>query len=203
MPHNALIPVTDKAALRKAMLARRSALAPGDVREASLRAARLVESLDAWRTASEAMVYLAFGGEIETIALLEGLWRRGVRVLAPRCSPGQAGLLDVACLTCMSQLAPGAYGILEPLPDQCPPLGDFKPDAALIPAVAFDRRGGRLGFGQGYYDRLLAGPGFEKTFLVGLAHTFQVVDDLPVDPWDRPVHAVVTDEEIIRAEPGA
>lgn len=198
MPHNAPINSLDKSALRKAMLAQRSALAPADVRAASLRAAALAETLDGWRQAREVLVYLAFGGEIETTALLEGLFQRGVRVLAPRCRPGQAGLLDVACLTCLSQLSPGAYGIPEPHPELCPALDDFSPGAALIPAVAFDRRGGRLGFGQGYYDRLLAGPGFEKTFLIGLAHGFQVVEALPVDPWDRPVHVVVTDEEIIR-----
>ncbi|MFP5221323.1 MAG: 5-formyltetrahydrofolate cyclo-ligase [Acidobacteriota bacterium] len=198
MPHNALTHMMDKQALRKAMLARRRALAPDRVRDASLRAAARVETLDAWRQAREVLVYLAFGGEIETAALLDPLFRRGVRVLAPRCRPEQAGRLDVACLTCISQLAPGAYGIPEPHPELCPALDDFSPDAALIPAVAFDRRGGRLGFGQGYYDRLLAGPEFRKTFLIGLAHGFQVVDALPVDPWDRPVHAVVSDEEIIR-----
>lgn len=199
MPHNAPPHTMDKSALRKAMLARRSALAPGEVRAASLRAAVLVETLGAWRQAREVLIYLAFGGEVETTALLDALFGRGVRVLAPRCRPGQAGLLDVACLTCLSQLAPGAYGIPEPHPELCPALDDFSPGAALIPAVAFDRRGGRLGFGQGYYDRLLAGPEFEKTFLIGLAHGFQVVDALPVDPWDRPVHVVVTDEDIFRA----
>lgn len=198
MPHNAPPHTMDKSTLRKAMLARRSALAPADVRAASLRVAALVETLDAWQQAREVLVYLAFGGEVETTALLDALYRRGVRVLAPRCRPGQAGLLDVACVTCLSQLAPGAYGIPEPHPELCPALDDFLPGAALIPAVAFDRRGGRLGFGQGYYDRLLAGPEFADTFLVGLAHGFQVVDALPVDPWDRPVHVVVTDEEIIR-----
>ncbi|WP_243358925.1 5-formyltetrahydrofolate cyclo-ligase [Fundidesulfovibrio terrae] len=195
-------PGPDKAALRRAVLARRAGLSPDEVRRASLAASILVDGLDRWRSAREVMVYFAFKGEVETSALLEGLWRRGVRVLAPRCRPGEAGVLDVACVTCFEELAPGAYGILEPHPESCPALSGFAPDVALIPAVAFDRRGGRLGFGQGYYDRLLAGPGFEKTFLIGLAHPFQVVERLPLEPWDRPVHAVVTSEEVIRVHPG-
>ncbi|MFZ5427388.1 MAG: 5-formyltetrahydrofolate cyclo-ligase [Thermodesulfobacteriota bacterium] len=199
MPHNANAPQAGKASLRKSILARRAALDPAWVLEASRRAAALVENLGQWRSAREVMVYFAFKGEVDAAPLLEGLWRRGARVLAPRCRPGQAGVLDVACVTCLDELAPGAYGILEPHPERCPPLAEYAPDAALIPAVAFDRRGGRLGFGQGYYDRLLAGPGFARTFLIGLAHPFQVVDELPMDPWDRPVHAVVTGEGIILA----
>lgn len=197
MPLNANQARPDKAALRKAVLARRAALDPDEVARASLAAARLVEGLDQWLAAREALVYLGFRGEIDTSMLLEGLWRRGVRVLAPRCRPEQAGVLDVACITCFGELAPGAYGILEPHPERCPAIEDFKPGAALIPAVAYDRRGNRLGFGQGYYDRLLSGPRFQGTFLIGLGHAFQVVEYLPVDPWDRPVHAVVTDEEVI------
>lgn len=197
MPHNANASRAAKAALRKPVLARRAALDPAGVLEASRRAAVLVESLEPWRSAREAMVYFAFKGEMDAGPLLEGLWRRGARVLAPRCRPGQAGVLDVACVTCLDELAPGAYGILEPHPERCPPLAEYAPDAALIPAVAFDRKGGRLGFGQGYYDRLLAGPGFARTYLIGLAHPFQVLDEVPMDQWDRPVHAVVTAEEII------
>jgi len=197
MPHNANPRATEKSALRKSILARRSALDPARVLDASRRAAAFVEDLPRWRDAKEVMVYFAFGGEMDAGPLLDGLWRRDVRVLAPRCRPGQAGVLDVACVTCLDELAPGAYGILEPHPERCPPLAEFRPDAALIPAVAFDRKGGRLGFGQGYYDRLLAGPGFERTFLIGLAHSFQVVDEVPTDPWDRPVHAVVTEGGVV------
>ncbi len=201
MPDNANarkpLQAVDKPALRKAMLARRKALAPEAVLRAGRSANALLDTLPRWREAREVLVYLDFGGEVATGPVIEALLARGVRVLAPRCRPGEAGVLDVACLTCLSELSPGAYGILEPDPARCPALECVRPDAALIPAVAFDLRGGRLGFGQGYYDRLLASPGFEHTFLAGLAHAFQVVEALPLDPWDRPVHAVVTEKEIL------
>lgn len=191
----------DKAALRRAVLARRASLPPQDVARASLRACALVERLESWQAAREALVYFAFRGEIDPGPLLQGLWRRGVRVLAPRCRPGEAGALELACVTCLDEMAPGAYGILEPDPSRCPAVGGFRPDVALVPAVAFDARGFRLGFGQGYYDRLLAGPGFARTFLIGMAHPFQLVDELPTDPWDQPVHAVVTEEGVMLARP--
>lgn len=198
MAHNeAAPPREDKAALRRSFLALRDALPQDAGRLAGERAAPLLETLPRWRAAREVLVYLAFRGEVDCAPLMEALWRRGARVLAPRCRPGARGELDVACVTCFEELAPGAYGILEPDPDRCPALDAFAPDAALIPAVAYDRRGGRLGFGQGYYDRLLARPGFAGTFLAGLAHPFQVVERLPLDPWDRPVHAVVTPQEVL------
>lgn len=186
----------DKAALRKQLLATRRALAPAELKRSSLAVHQRLAALPAWREAADVLAYVAFGGEVATLPLIEALWARGARVLAPRCRPEEPGRLDLACLTCFEQLRPGQYGILEPDPAQCP-LSACSPDLALIPAVGYDRRGGRLGFGQGYYDRLLALPEFSKTLLVGLAHGFQLVEALPLEPWDRPVHVIVTDKETL------
>jgi len=199
MSHNADGKSLDKAALRRSILAGRARVGADEARLAGLAAAGHVSGLAKWRNASEVLVYFAFRGEIDISPLVADLWRRDVRVLAPRCRPDEAGMLDLACVTCLEELAPGTWGILEPRPERCPPLDRFAPDVALIPAVAFDRKGNRLGFGQGYYDRLLAGPAFAGTLLVGVAHDFQIVDDLPSDPWDRPVNAVVTPSEVIWA----
>jgi len=195
MAHNANTPApadasADKAALRRSILARRTQVSASDARLAGQAIAAHLSGLVRWREAREVLVYFAIQGEVDAYALIAGLWERGARVLAPRCCPG--GTLDLARVTCLSELKPGTLGILEPRPDCCRPPDAFAPDAALIPAVAFDRAGNRLGFGQGYYDRLLAGPAFANTLLVGLAHDFQIVDALPRDPWDRPVDMVVT-----------
>lgn len=197
MTHNPNDVGLEKARLRRGLLARRARLPPEEVARASRAVQARLRGLEAWRAARSVLVYLAYKGEISTLELLEELWGRGVTVLAPRCRPDQAGLLDLACLMSLEQLTPGAWGILEPHPEACPALTGCAPDLALIPAVAFDRSGGRLGFGQGYYDRLLAGPGFADTTLIGLAHGFQVVETLPRDPWDRPVHVVLTPEETL------
>jgi len=200
MSHNADGRDRDKAALRRSILAGRARVGADEARLAGLAVAGRVFALAQWRAAREALVYFAFRGEVDILPLVVDLWRRGVRVLAPRCRPNDAGRLDVALVACLEDTAPGTWGILEPRPDRCPPLNRFAPDVALIPAVAFDRKGSRLGFGQGYYDRLLAGPAFAGTLCIGVAHDFQVVDDLPNDPWDRPVDAVVTPSEMIWVE---
>uniref|UniRef100_B8DIG1 5-formyltetrahydrofolate cyclo-ligase n=1 Tax=Nitratidesulfovibrio vulgaris (strain DSM 19637 / Miyazaki F) TaxID=883 RepID=B8DIG1_NITV9 len=105
----------------------------------------------------------------------------------------------LAPCACAADLKPGRYGIAEPDPARCPAIDmdvapDFAPDLAVIPGVAFDRQGNRLGHGAGYYDRFLAHPAMARTSLVGLAYAFQIVPALPVAPWDRPVHALCTEE---------
>lgn len=109
----------------------------------------------------------------------------------------------LAPCACAADLRPGRYGIAEPDPVRCPAIdmdavpgsaSAFAPDLAVIPGVAFDRRGNRLGHGAGYYDRFLAHPAMARTALVGLAYAFQIVPALPVAPWDRPVHALCTEE---------
>ncbi|WP_035067963.1 5-formyltetrahydrofolate cyclo-ligase [Nitratidesulfovibrio termitidis] len=109
----------------------------------------------------------------------------------------------LAPCACAADLKPGRYGIAEPDPARCPAIdmdaapgsaSSFAPDLAVIPGVAFDLQGNRLGHGAGYYDRFLAHPAMARTALVGLAYAFQIVPALPVAPWDRPVHALCTEE---------
>ncbi|WMW64640.1 5-formyltetrahydrofolate cyclo-ligase [Nitratidesulfovibrio liaohensis] len=105
----------------------------------------------------------------------------------------------LAPCACAADLTPGRYGIAEPDPTRCPAIDmdaapAFAPGLAVIPGVAFDRQGNRLGHGAGYYDRFLAHPAMARTALVGLAYAFQIVPALPVAPWDRPVHALCTEE---------
>lgn len=191
----------DKAALRKELLAKRRGLDPAELERSSRAVQTRLAGVPAWREAKDVLAYMAFGGEVATHGLIEALWARGARVYVPRCRPDEPGHVDLACLTCFDHLQPGRHGILEPDPAKCDLLDACTPDLALIPAVGYDRRGGRLGFGQGYYDRLLARPEFSNTVLVGLAHNFQLVENLPQEPWDRPVHVIVTDKETIWPSP--
>lgn len=195
--------------VRRAMLARRAALAAGDAATLGQRAQDALLASPEWRNARQVLLYVAVRNETGTAKLLEAAWADGKRVLLPRCivppradSNGQPGCDNEMCLApcaCAADLAPGRYGIAEPDPARCPAIDmdaepAFAPDLAVIPGVAFDRRGNRLGHGAGYYDRFLAHPGMARTALVGLAYAFQIVPALPVAPWDRPVHALCTEE---------
>lgn len=86
----------------------------------------------------------------------------------------------------------GAYGILEPVADS-PRLEPERIDLMLVPAVAIDRRGYRLGYGGGYYDRLRVDPMWCKIPTIGLVFDFAYVDVLPIDPWDLRIDAICTE----------
>jgi len=189
-------PLADKAALRREMLARRAALAGAEVIRASLAVAARVRELRRWRDAVEILAYWPTKNEIDTRPLVAESWGRGVRVLLPRCRRGEAGVADLACVTREADLAPGAFSLLEPGP-ACALASDAAPDLVLVPGLAFDREGRRLGFGGGYYDRILARPALAGALVVGLAHGFQLQPELPADPWDRPVDVLCTDEETL------
>jgi 5-formyltetrahydrofolate cyclo-ligase len=86
----------------------------------------------------------------------------------------------------------GAYGILEPTPE-LPKLEPNDVDLILVPAVAIDRYGYRLGYGGGYYDRLRADPVWQKIPTIGIVFNFALVDILPIDPWDLKLDAMCTE----------
>ncbi|MDR2821119.1 MAG: 5-formyltetrahydrofolate cyclo-ligase [Desulfovibrio sp.] len=154
-----------------------------------------------WREARSVALYAAFRGEIATDMLLEQAWQSGRTVFLPRVRPGEPGRMEFVPCAGREQLRPGAFGLPEPLPS-LPGFGPeaaankgFAPDVLIMPGVAFDRRGARLGSGGGYYDRFLgAGPACQR---VGFCFSFQIVETLPVETWDQRVHALCTEEEFL------
>lgn len=88
----------------------------------------------------------------------------------------------------------GSFGIAEPAQGDVA-IGDL--DVVFVPGLAFDRHGNRLGWGAGHYDRALAGVRDARPLLIGVAHDFQLVDELDAQPWDVPMHAVATPTRVI------
>jgi len=152
-------------------------------------------------TAHCVLLYLPIKNELDTRDMFAELDRRGTTVLLPRCRDGDSGELDLYCVDDLAQVCPGRFGILEPDPGRCRPALDMPPEVAVVPGVAFDRRGFRLGFGGGYYDRLFARPETARTLRIGLAYDFQVVDRLPAEAWDQPMHALCTPKEMTWISP--
>ena len=194
-----------KAAIRSEMRARRAALAPGDLAEASAALVMRLESLPVIARASRVAVYRAVRGEIGLDALFDG--ERRAAFTLPRVSGPD---LEFVARAEGWQLAPGAFGIPEPVEGETVPLADH--DVVLVPLVAFDATCHRVGQGGGFYDRALAslasptspasaGAG-SGPVAVGVAHWFQQVDRVPREPWDVPLDAVVTDRSVIVAAGG-
>jgi 5-formyltetrahydrofolate cyclo-ligase len=184
----------EKRDVRRTLLERRAAVPP-DERARLDRAAQLaLIGSEPFRQARLIMLYQAFRGEVAT-ELIAGAAVAGGRGLAlPRVQKDPRKLFLHQYSGDPATLVRGAYGICEPGSDW-PLVEPAAVDLVVVPGLAFDRAGGRLGYGGGYYDRLLpeiraANPG---AVLVGLAYGFQLVDELPKGPHDMPVDALATD----------
>ena len=170
------------------MRTRRRGVAP----EARARVSRLIcERLLARPLGSAVAVYLAGPDEVDLTAFIEAARARGVRLLAPRWT-GETYLLAELRGLSPDCLRAGPHGILEP---RDPGDGGLRPTAWIVPGLAFTRDGRRLGYGGGWYDRLLASA--EPTArTVGIAYAFQVVDDLPSEPHDIRLTDVVCADSV-------
>lgn len=180
----------EKAALRSQMLARRQALAPDERERRSLAAQEALIHSPAFGAASQILIYIAFRGEVGTERIAEAAVAAGKGLVLPRVVKEPRGLVLHAYSGDPATLVPGAYGILEPRP-AFPVVTPDQIDLVVVPGVAFDRSGGRLGYGGGYYDRLL--PALRHAWLIGLAYECQVVGGLPHDPHDIPVDGLATE----------
>ena len=185
-----------KEEVRRELRARLRALPP----EARERAGREVESrvwtLPEVADARVLLLYASLPAEVPTDAVAREALRRGITVVYPRCVTGTREM-TLHALERLEALKEGSYGIREPDETSCPLVSVEEVDAALVPGLGWDRRGGRIGRGAGYYDRLFADPGW-RGFRCGLFFAAQEVPAIPIDPWDAPLDAVVTEREIVR-----
>jgi 5-formyltetrahydrofolate cyclo-ligase len=141
-----------------------------------------------WKSAGSILFFAPLPAEPDIWPLLEEALLAGRMVALPRYSSQSRGY--VACLVqnARAELQSGQLGIREP-GDSCPEIALNRLDLVLVPGVAFDARGGRLGRGKGYYDRLLSGVSGTKC---GVAFDEQMVDAVPVGPMDVCVNCILT-----------
>ena len=152
---------------------------------------RKVRRLTAFRRAATVCCYVALPHEVQTRRMIEEMLARGKRVVVPVARPRTKRLVLSEIRDPDRELAPGAYGVPEPVPSARRPVSVRELDLVLVPGLAFDRKGRRLGHGHGYFDRFLAR--LPKAVpVVGLAFKFQLLDRLPSDPHDRAVRTVLT-----------
>ncbi|WP_288372122.1 5-formyltetrahydrofolate cyclo-ligase [uncultured Marinobacter sp.] len=149
-------------------------------------------------------IYLANDGEIDPHLYIDLARRKGIHFYLPILHPIYPGKLVFSPYFDGIQLSANRFGIPEPPFPRSRRRPAWALDAVLFPLVGFDENGGRLGMGGGFYDRTFAfsriRPGMAPK-LIGLAHDFQKVRELPIEPWDVPLHGVVTDKRRYRFKP--
>ena len=189
-------PQARKAAIREQ--ARKNRIAQKNKEEVSRAICEKFIALPAYTAAKTVLWYVDAGSEVRTRHTLPAALTHGKRVVVPWCVV-ETNQLELFLLEDMSELVEGAYKILEPkielrdLPAKKVQPADL--DLVMVPGTAFDPRGGRMGQGKGYYDRLLANAR-PNAPLVGLAFDCQVFDEIPVAPHDVFMDLVLTESRM-------
>lgn len=181
-----LDPQLEKAQLRLKLLQKRKALSPEEWQEKSHRLCCHLQSSDLYQQSLTILSYISFRQEPDLSVLFTD---KNHQWGLPRCVNKQLvwhryGTGDT--------LQPGKYGILEPLPD-APILEPEEVDLILVPSVGCDRQGYRLGYGGGFYDRLLSLPQWQSKPTLGILFNFGDLLDLPIASWDKPLQGVCTE----------
>ncbi len=179
----------DKKELRKVMKRKRSQLSAERVLMYSGCIAENLVSRREYADASVVLAYMSFSSEVNTHFLIEKAWRDGKRVAVPKCIDEKG--LDFQYITSFDDVAPGKYGIMEPVTGESV---DYSADGQcilLLPGVAYTAQGDRLGYGGGYYDRYLKK--HDSIPRVMLAYSLQEAECLPVDDTDVPADMIVTE----------
>lgn len=188
-----------KRSLRQTLRERLAAIDREEARAAALGVADRVLELPEIARARGLLACLSFGSELDTWALVDRLRDQGRTIYVPRADPADRRL-HVHPYPC--ELRTLSFGLRQP-PRSAPELADEEVDevidGVLVLGLGFDRRGHRLGYGGGYFDRFLAGRSFPA---IGLAYHLQLLDELPHEPHDVPMATVVTELGTFGRGPG-
>ncbi|HHD7478522.1 TPA: 5-formyltetrahydrofolate cyclo-ligase [Klebsiella oxytoca] len=178
--------------IRQQIRQRRRALTPEQQTQFALQAADRMMAYPPVLLAQTVAVFLSFDGELDTLPLIDQLWRAGKRVYLPVLHPFSPGNLLFLHYHPSSELMVNRLKIREPKLDVRDVLPLSQLDVLVTPLVAFDAAGQRLGMGGGFYDRTLQNWRQRRLQPVGYAHDCQQVDALPTEQWDIPLPAVIT-----------
>lgn len=184
---------------RKRMIKVRESLSEKEVVINSMAVFNTLKSFKAYKRANSVMLYISFRNEIKTRDIINDLLSKGKRVFIPVTINDTKELIVSELLNYEEDLQVGNFGVLEPKSEALRPTDPNQLDLVLVPGVAFDERGYRIGFGAGYYDRFL--PKLrEGAITIALAHEIQMVDKIENDQYDIPVDYVLTDKRLIKSE---
>lgn len=188
----------DKQQLRRDIRARRRAMDQAQQQAASQSLLQNLINSPPFQSSQHIAFYLANEGEIDPHPLLDAAWQQGKRCYLPILDGNGENRLFFAPYTPDTELIPNRYDIPEPrhTPDQLHPGNEL--DLILVPLVAVDLEGNRMGMGKGFYDRTFefrrTDKQCRKPILIGLAHSFQQIAKMQANEWDVPLEGLATEK---------
>ena len=189
--------MNDNPYLRQQTLALRDELGQALRREKSKQIAASLLTLPEIQQASTLFVYVNFRSEVETLPLIRKFLEDNKQVTVPVTMVAEKKLLAVRITNPNQDLQPGYCGIPEPAPRlwKTNSTNPASIDAVIVPGSVFDKRGGRLGYGGGYYDRFLS-LNAPRAIRIALAYELQLVDRIYLEPHDQPMDRIITEDKI-------
>ncbi len=186
---------TGKEHIREEALKRRDAI-PEEVRAIkSLEIKERLLSLEQYRQSTSILLFCSFRTEVDTIPIIKAALKDEKRVVLPRVNRGLLSL-ELYQINSLDDLTAGYMEILEPVPDKCSQVIPDEMEFVVLPGVAFDLSGGRIGYGGGCYDKLL-GSLHNRPLLTAIAFEEQIMKQVPVEVHDVRVDMIITDRRII------
>lgn len=174
----------DKQSLRKKIREQKRAMTPEQIEAASEKLGELFRATELYRNAKTIYGYLPYNQEVRTVPMLQRALDEGKKVAVPKVYGDEMRFIY---LTDLDRVALGYCGIPEPIDDS--PVADDPTALVLMPGLAFDQEGNRMGYGGGFYDKFLtAEPGHPT---LALCYGFQMVEELPTEEFDVPVDCVL------------
>ena len=174
----------DKKELRRSIREQKRAMSPEEIEQRSARLGELFVASEAYKNAKTIYGYLPYNQEVRTVPMLEQALRDGKRVAVPKCYGDE---MKFIYMTDLSLVEKGYAGIPEPVADG--PYGDDETALVLMPGMAFDPQGHRIGYGGGFYDKFLAAEPNHPT--LALCYEFQMLPHLETEAHDIPVDYVL------------
>lgn len=174
----------DKKELRRMIREKKRAMTPQEIEQRSEALARLFAASEAYKNAKTIYGYLPYNQEVRTVPMLEHALKDGKKVAVPKCYGDEMKFIYMDDL---SKVAPGYAGIPEPIADD--PVADDETALVLMPGLAFDPQGHRVGYGGGFYDKFLSSEPNHPT--LALCYDFQMLPVLEVEEHDIPVDTVL------------
>jgi len=161
----------------------------------SFEIAKKLYQLPLWKIANTIALTISRSPEVDTWQIIRSGWLEGKRIVVPKCLPESKQMI-FRKITSFEQLESVYFGLYEPKENQTEEVSQQEIDLMIVPGVAFNRQGYRIGFGGGYYDRYLQK---FKGETVSLAFSIQVLQELPIEKHDIPVKTIITEKELINS----
>lgn len=188
----------EKNQLRQDILGRRDTLSPSQQQDHGERVLHRLLDMEEFQRANTLFIYVSFRSELATLPIIEQILEAGKRVVVPVTLVAEKDLLPVMITDPVADLLPGYCSIPEPKKDirekNCISAAEI--DMVLLPGSVFDERGGRMGYGGGYYDRFVSAKA-PQAKRIGLCHELQVVPKAPLQAHDEMLDFILTEERRI------